>query len=63
MARDLAAQYERLYPGTGIPEAHKQERMERELFKRERLTLHRTGRNRGLVVPDLPVDNEGRLRP
>lgn len=63
MARDLAAQYERTWPGTGIPEAQKQERMERELFKQERLTLRRTSRNRGLVVPALPVDEEGRLRP
>ena len=50
----LAEQYEKKYPNTGCSEAQKQERMERELFKAERRTLHRTGRNRGIVVPRLP---------
>lgn len=52
--RDLAAEYERLYPETGCSEAQKAERMERIVFKDERSSLRRIGRNRGIVVPDLP---------
>lgn len=64
MSGDLADRYERLYPETGIPDAQKQERMERILFKREARQGRRTGRNRGIVVPGLPVNPEtGRLRP
>lgn len=48
---DLADAYEKRYPGTGIPEAQKQERMERINFNDERRALRRTGRNRGIVVP------------
>jgi hypothetical protein len=58
-----AARYERLYPETGIPSAQKEERMERLDFKHEVETLRRTGRNRGIVVPALPLDQNGRLRP
>lgn len=43
-----AREYEKRYPGTGIPEAQKIERMERLEFKEERQTLHRTTRNRGV---------------
>lgn len=50
----LADQYEKLYPETGIPEAQKEERMERMLFKDEQRSLRRTGRTRGIVVPELP---------
>ena len=49
-----AQQYDRRYPGTGCPEAQKEERQERMTFKEERQTLRRTGRNRGIVVPPLP---------
>lgn len=49
-----AQRYERLYPGTGISDAHKQERMERIDFKEERKQLKRTSRNRSFVVPALP---------
>lgn len=56
----LAEQYEKLYPETGIPEAQKEERMERILFKNERGSLRRTGRNRGIVVPDLPWLKKGK---
>lgn len=63
MGRDLVAEYERRYPGVEIPAAHKEERMERELFKEERRTLRRSGRNRGVVIPRLPLDENGRLRP
>ena len=56
----LAEQYETKYPGTGCSEAQKQERMERELFKSERLTLRRTGRNRGIIVPWLPKSMEAK---
>lgn len=54
MAADKAAAYERLYPDTGIPEAQKEERMERLTFKDERQSLRRTSRTRGIVVPELP---------
>ena len=50
----LADQYEKRHPETGIPEAQKEERMERLLFKEERQSLWRTGRTRGIVVPSLP---------
>jgi len=59
----LADQYERRYPGALTDEAQKEERMERELFKEERLSLRRTTRTRGLIVPALPVDEHGRLKP
>jgi hypothetical protein len=49
-----ADRYERLYPDTGCSDAQKQERMERLDFKQESRQLHRTGRNRGIVVPELP---------
>ena len=64
--RDLAAAYERRFPETGIPEAQKQERMERLVFKEERQTLRRTTRTRGLIVPAFPLsalDENGNLRP
>jgi hypothetical protein len=54
----LAEQYEQKYPNTGCSEAQKQERMERELFKSERLSLRRTGKTRGIVVPRLPWQEE-----
>lgn len=50
----LAKLYEKKYPGTGCSEAQKEERMERELFKGERLAHRRTGRTRGVVIPALP---------
>lgn len=50
----LAEQYEKRYPETGIPEAQKEERMERILFKDEARSLRRTGRTRGIIVPELP---------
>lgn len=49
-----ARRYERLYPDTGISENQKEERMERIDFKAERRSLRRTGRNRGILIPDLP---------
>lgn len=49
-----AQAYEERYPATGIPEAQKEERMERLSFKEERQTFHRTTRNRGIIVPRLP---------
>ncbi len=50
----LADSYEQLYPGTGASEAQKHERMERILFKEERSSARRTGRQRGIIVPELP---------
>jgi len=50
----LAEGYDRAFPGVEIPEAQKEERQERREFKAERASLRRTGRSRGIVVPDLP---------
>lgn len=47
----LAKRYEKRYPETGIPEAQKEERMQRIDFKEERRALRRTGRTRGIIVP------------
>lgn len=59
MARpDYAAEYERRYPETGIPEAQKEERGEREAFKAESRSLRRTMRTRGIIVPALPWQKE-----
>lgn len=64
MGRDLAAEYERRFPGVEIPDAQKEERMERLAFKREREQLSRSNRLRGIVVPPLPLDpTTGRLKP
>lgn len=49
-----AERYEQLYPNTGCSDAQKQERMERIDFKEERSALRRTGRNRGVVIPQVP---------
>ena len=46
--------YEKRFPGTGISDAQKEERMERIDFKQESAALRRTGRNRGIIVPRLP---------
>ncbi len=54
----LAERYEALYPDTGISEAQKEERMERELFKAEAKRGSRSNRNRGIVVPELPWKKE-----
>lgn len=51
---DAATRYEQRYPDTGVPDAQKQERMERIDFKTERRSHRRTGRQRGIVVPPLP---------
>jgi len=59
----LADRYEKLYPGALTDPAHKQERMERIDFKAEARDGRRSNRNRGIVVPALPVDELGRLRP
>ena len=53
--RNLAAEYEKRYPDTGCSEAQKTERMERILFKQDRSSHSRTGRNRGIIITrDLP---------
>lgn len=53
-----ADRYERLYPDTGIPEAQKQERMERIDFKAEARDGRRTSRNRGVILPRIPWHEE-----
>lgn len=63
MGRDLASEYDTKYPGVEIPAAQKEERMEREIFKSERVTDRRSNRNRGVVFTRLPLDENGRLRP
>jgi len=60
MARDLAAEYERMYPGALTDNSQKEERMERILFKRERGALRRISRTRGIIVPELPYLKETR---
>jgi len=57
----LADRYERRYPGTGISEAHKEERQERHDFKAGR----RSTRLRGIVIPASAAfdPTTGRLRP
>lgn len=60
----LADMYEKKYPGVDITEAHKEERMQRELFKAEARSGWRTNRNRGIIVPPSSAfDENGRLRP
>lgn len=59
----LADRYEARYPGATSDEAQKEERMQRLDFTEEAQALRRTNRNRGIVVPALPVDEQGRLLP
>lgn len=54
MASRAVEEYRRRFPETGVPAAQEQERAERLAFKQERRSLRRTGRTRGVVVPDLP---------
>lgn len=57
---DLAAQYEKRYPGAVDDTAQKEERMQRILFKEEKQAHRRSGRNRGIIVPRVPwADNYG----
>jgi len=49
-----AQEYERLYPDAVGDESKRAERMDRLAFKDERQTGRRTGRTRGIVVPDIP---------
>lgn len=53
-----AEKYERLHPGASSDESQRAERWERLAFKEERQTGRRTGRNRGVVIPDLPWKRE-----
>lgn len=59
----LADQYERRYPGALEDTSHKEERMERLLFKEEAQSGRRSNRNRGVIFERLPLDEKGRLRP
>lgn len=58
-----AERYEKRYPDTGCSEAQKEERMERMDFKDEVRLLHRTSRNRGIIVPELPWQREKEKAP
>lgn len=49
-----AQRYERAFPGTGISEAHKQERQERIDFKEAKKNLHTTARTRCFTFPRIP---------
>ena len=54
-----AAQYEALYPDTGISTEQAAERMDRLDHKQDKATHRRTGRTSGIVVPALPwLDDE-----
>lgn len=55
---NMGEMYERLYPDTGCTESQKIERMERIIFKDDRSSGRRTGRNRGIIVPALPWQRE-----
>jgi hypothetical protein len=46
--------YEKKYPGTGISEAQKHERMERLEFKERKTGTGRTSGSRFVSVPDMP---------
>lgn len=50
----LAERYEQRMPGTGCPDAQKEERQDRHEFKQERRDHRRTGRTRGIVIPRVP---------
>lgn len=56
MGDSPADRYERAHPGTGIPEAQKQERQERIDFKKEPRPRRRTVGS--IVVPELPYKKE-----
>lgn len=55
---DLARRYDAEHPGVGISTAQKEERQERREFHRERSSLRRTGRTRGVLIPALPWEKE-----
>jgi len=61
----LADRYERRYPGTGISEAHKEERQERHDLKAGVRSGRRSTRLRGIVIPASAAfdTTTGRLRP
>jgi hypothetical protein len=54
-----ARAYDAHAPETGVPEAQAEERHERRVFREETRQHRRTGRNRGIVVPDLPWKRGG----
>jgi cyclopropane fatty-acyl-phospholipid synthase-like methyltransferase len=54
----LARAYDARVPGVDIPAAQKAERQERVEFREERRTHRRTGRTRGIIVPELPWKRE-----
>lgn len=56
-----ARAYDARYPGTGIPEAQKEERLDRELFREEQQAGHRTMRNRGVVLSGRASDTWERI--
>lgn len=58
----LAQQYETRYPGALQDDAHKEERMQRELLKEAKRDHRRTG-DQYFMFDRLPVDETGRLRP
>ena len=58
----LAREYERRFPGALTDDAHKAERMQRELVKDHKREHRRTG-DQYFTFENLPVDEHGRLRP
>lgn len=62
MNGDLAREYERQYPGTGLPEAQKTERMERMVSRGEAPPLRPSRRKRtsSFLIPELPWLKEER---
>lgn len=49
-----ARAYEAHAPETGVPEAQAEARHERRAFREEARQHRRTGRTRGIIVPELP---------
>jgi hypothetical protein len=49
-----ARAYEAHAPQTGVPEAQAEERAQRRAFQQEARQHRRTGRTRGIIVPELP---------
>ena len=64
---DLARSYEGLFPGTDVPDAQKEERMDRIRFKQTSSvrSLRRRNRTQGIRVPEYAAcfDGDGRLKP
>ena len=55
---DAVRKYDATYGDPGIPEAQREERQQRLEHKAERRSNRRTGRTRGVLIPELPWKRE-----